>query len=108
MKMKKKQDAEYLNGPDISICQQCGDHEHIWHIWGKGDEQGKIVGVLCTRCLWTCGKTGLISAIVCKFNEPCIRIKRVITHGEEKFISAISYKFKELRIKIKRVITGRN
>lgn len=67
--MRKGRDNDYLNGLDISTCQRCGSFEHIWHIWGRGDHMDEIVGVVCTRCLWSCGKANIITALSCKAEE---------------------------------------
>lgn len=75
-KSKKERDAEYLNGPDISTCQRCGDYVHIWHVWGKGDKRDEIVGMICTRCFWTCGEANIFTALSCKFYDMKIRFER--------------------------------
>lgn len=64
-KTKKQRDAEFLNGPDISTCQRCGEYSRIWHIFGKGDRRDEVTGMVCTRCFWTCGDANIITAISC-------------------------------------------
>ncbi len=65
----RAKDAAFLNGPDISTCQRCGDTDHVWHVWGGGDRRDVVVGMVCTRCLWSCGKATIITAISCKIYE---------------------------------------
>lgn len=66
---KKERDAAFLNGPDISVCQHCGECQHIWHIFGRGDNHDHVTGMICTRCFWTCGDATIIDAVSCWIEE---------------------------------------
>lgn len=68
-KTKKQRDAEFLNGPDISTCQRCGEYARIWHIFGKGDRRDEVTGMVCTRCFWTCGDANIITLVSCLFMD---------------------------------------
>lgn len=61
---KKKRDAAYLMGTDISTCPRCGDSMRIVHIRKVGASE--VDGIVCTRCLWTCGQANLFTALSCK------------------------------------------
>ncbi len=85
---KKERDAAFLNGSDISTCQRCGDYR-VWHIYGKGEDEYRVTGIVCTRCFWTCGDANILTAISCLFMEWRIKLRdrrfqRAIRKSREK------------------------
>lgn len=96
---KKERDAEFLYGPDISTCPRCGKFQHIWHIWGKGDDRDHVTGMVCTRCLWTCGDATIITAISCLLAERAIRAdkRRMAQRKRHEYRRKIEYITKKWR-----------
>lgn len=75
-------------------CECCESSENICIIWGKGERKNEIIGVACTRCLWTYGEVTKKDAKRCRRER---RWREAVFQHEQK------HKAKEQRKKIKRL-----
>ena len=70
-----EKEQEFLNGDDLSVCPICGNLD-MWAGMGKGEQEGLITSLTCTKCGWLCGNTSISVLLKLKFYEFTQRFKK--------------------------------
>lgn len=77
----RKKENDFLRSDDISECPCCGN----WNMWHGLGKDGYPSSIVCTECGWVCGNAKFIEAVILRYEEIKLGLKKkMAVRGEIK------------------------